>query len=412
MAIFGSSGVGIGIDISGDAIRIVQMDIRRRPPALRKIGITGLPFGAVENGEIIDVESVSYCLKDARRKAGITKNEVIIGLANQKAIGRIIDLPYMDVRELESMFKFQAQDYIPIPIEEAIMDWAVLEEFVNEQNEKMIKALLVVAQKDMVQKFISVLKRANLQPRAIDSKLLALTRAFPNLILSKAEKLLPPAEEGSTKETTCLLDIGADITSLIVLERGSPSFLRVHLLGGNDFTKAIIDDLGVTFEHAQELKIRVGLIPERERIEKVEEAPIEEKPKEAKEGEEIKPPPETPIIEEEKPPEKVISEEESKAAKIMKKKSPVFIREIRQSADYYLTQKEGRSLSKIYLTGSEARLPGLIDELRRALKTEIVLANPLENVVVSSLSIAPEELDRMSSSFAIPIGLALWDVRA
>src|SRR5450756_154998 len=96
-----------------------------------------LPEGAVRDGEIDNIETVSTYLRELWKQNRLTKRKVVLGIANQKVIVRPMDLPYMPEDELESAVKYQVQEFIPIPIDDAIVDYEVVDEYMTGEEERM-----------------------------------------------------------------------------------------------------------------------------------------------------------------------------------------------------------------------------------------------------------------------------------
>jgi type IV pilus assembly protein PilM len=105
----------VGLDIGTTAVRAAEVSVRRGQVVLERIGQAGLPDGAVVDGEVVDPAAVSAAIKDLWRRTRISSRRVIIGVANQRVVVRLVDLPWMQPAELRSSLAFQAGDYLPIP---------------------------------------------------------------------------------------------------------------------------------------------------------------------------------------------------------------------------------------------------------------------------------------------------------
>jgi len=357
----------IGLDIGTNTLRVVQLKGNRKLPLLTHLAEINLPRGAVEEGEISDIPIVSESLRELWRKAGLRQRQVIIGIANQKVIVRLVELPYMSEEELRAALRYQAQEYIAIPIEEAILDFHIVGEFTTPEEEHLMEVLLVAGHRGMIQNFIDALQGADLEPVAIDLSSFALVRSL-------VESPLLPEEEGAT----VLMNIGAGITNLAVVEKGIPRFIRVTSLAGNDFTEAVADALGVSVDEAEQLKIEIGL--------PTEEAESSKKSKKGKKS----------------------SERLAQVQEVLSRKAIQFADEVRRSLDYYLTQTKVAGIQNIVLSGSGARLNNLNTFLERTLQVKVAYGRPLEKIEISS---GLEEMAREQElSLAISIGLALRGV--
>jgi len=330
-----------------------------------------MPFGAVVEGEVVDPEAVSAAIKDLWHKSGLRNKTVSVGVSNQKVVVRLIDLPYMEHAELAGAIQYQAQDYIPIPIEEAIIDFQIIGEYMTPADEHMMEVLLVAAQRDMISNIVLAVEGAGLRLAQVDVTAFALVRALLGATPSWF------AEESETPgEAIGVVHISSGLTNIAVVERGLPRFTRVSSLAANQFTQSIANVLNLTFDEAEDLKARAGL-------------PSIDAPGEVPEGLD---------------PQVVQSVQDA-----LERETNKFIAEVRRSFDYYLTQAvQVKSIGRIYLTGTGAELRNLATYLERGLQTEVVIGDALAGLQVSGPVEASVFPDRMGCAAAI--GLALGGV--
>ena len=117
----------IGLDIGSTAVRIAEVQQGDRPSVLR-LGQVPLPLGAVEAGEVQRPDQVGAALERLTEVSGIKGREVHMGMANAKVVAREISLPWLPEKELRSALGFQVQEFIPMPPEDAIMDFELLDQ--------------------------------------------------------------------------------------------------------------------------------------------------------------------------------------------------------------------------------------------------------------------------------------------
>jgi len=366
---FGKGLVSIGLDIGTNTFRVAQLKSVSGSPTLVNYGSIKIPVGAVVEGEVLDVEAVSRSLADLWKKIGLRNKGVIIGVANQKVVVRLVELPYMEKDELKGAIQYQAQDYIPIPVEEAILDFQVVGEFVGENEARMMEVLLVAAQKDMIQNNVIAVENAGLKAEVIDVSSFAVIRS-----LLEAPSVVPAEGE---EEAIALINIGAGITNIVVVEKGIPRFTRVTSLAGNTFTRALEESLSISFDEAEELKVTAGLSSLQEKDKKRGK-------KSTKQAERIK------------------AAQETLGSEVGK-----FVAEIRRSFDYYLSQRsQVKGIRRVILSGGGARMSNLTSHLESGLQTTVELGHPLQKVQVAP-GLSREELEQEELSLAICIGLAL-----
>jgi type IV pilus assembly protein PilM len=362
---FGNASSSVGLALETNTFRLVQLKQAAGAPILTHYSSIDVPVGAVVEDEVVDVDVAAQTLARLWKGANVSSQKIVVGIANQKVVIRLVSLPYMEKNELKKAIHYQAQDFIPIPIEEAIIDFDIVGEFTNEDNEHMIEVLLVAAQKDMIENLMNALNGAGLKPRVIDVSSLALVR----VLIDKPSVV--PDNEG---EALALVNIGSGVTNIVVEESGKPRFTRVAPLAGNNFTQRVAETLNVSFKEANELKAKVGLpslAGEAQQIEGVDA----EKVKQIQDG----------------------------LAKELNK----FIGEIRRSIDYYLTQRPGvKSIQDIIVSGNGAKMKNLLPHLERGLQVNVQVGHPLEKVKLgpklSQESVSSEEL-----GMSICLGLAL-----
>lgn len=347
----------VGLDIGTSAVRAAEVTGRKDPALLTRFAQIALPAGAVVDGEIADHEAVASKIKELWRRGGFRIKRVAIGVANQKVVVRQVDLPYMEEDELRGALQFSAQEYIPIPIEEAILDFQVLEEFPAEGGERMMRVLLVAAQRDMINAFVSVVQDAGLDPSVIDLTPFAALRP----LIERTPSLM------ETREGEAVIDIGGGVTTVVIHEQGAPRFVRTLPSGGTGITDALVAALGIPHEDAEGVKARVGLAPEGAA------PPVEG------------------------------------AGKIIEERAALFMDEVRGSIDYYQGQPGAVRVARVKITGGGARLPNLAQRLAGVLHLPVEEAQPLSHVKLGKLGLSPEQLVQMSAVAAVAVGLALGD---
>src|SRR5207237_317147 len=116
----------LGLDVGTSAVRVVEV-VLSSPPAVSRVGEVPLPPGAVRDGEVIDAAAVGAAITELWRQTGLRSRDVRVGLTGSRVVVRVIDMPAMPDEELAGAVRFSASDHIPIPLEEAVLDHAVLE---------------------------------------------------------------------------------------------------------------------------------------------------------------------------------------------------------------------------------------------------------------------------------------------
>jgi type IV pilus assembly protein PilM len=369
---FGSSQAAIGLDVGTDHVRVAQVKATGAGPILTAYGRVEVPMGAVVEGEIVDVDAVSSAVRELWRRSGVRGKDVSTGVSNQRVIVRLIDLPFMERAELQGAIQYQAQDYIPMAVEESILDFHIIGDYMTPADEHMMEVLLVAAHRDMIGNTVSALEGAGLRLAGIDVSSFAIVRA----LMGDTPSVLPDEDEDMA---TGVVHVSSGITNIAVVERGIPRFNRISALAGNQFTQAIANVLNLTFDEAEDLKIRVGL-PD------IEGAPADVSP-------DIDP--------------QVVSV----VQEALEREANRFIAEVRRSLDYYLTQtSQVRSIQRILVTGSGAQLTNLLTYLEKGLQAQVMLGDPIARIQVASSLQREVAADRIGCVTAI--GLALGGLQS
>lgn len=348
----------IGLDIGTSGVRAAEVSLGKEV-TLEHFGQVSLPPGAVRDGEINDPAMVAGAIAQLWRLVKFRGKKVTVGVANQKVVVRPIDLPFMEMEELRGAIQFQVQEYIPIPVEEAILDFQVLEEFVTENNERMMRVLLVAAQKDMINMFVETVQRAGLDPVAVDHVPFALIRS-----LGAGSGALGPAAGEA------LIEVGAGITNIVVHEGGIPRFARTLLVGGVNLTEALAAGLGVSFEAAEETKQRMGLAAT---------------------------------------PSNTMASPEP-APRILEERSGELAEEIRGSLDYYLAQTDATRISRVVVSGGGSKLTNLASRLSGALRLPVEPGHIFQRIRAGrKLGLSESQLMEIEELVGAAVGLALGE---
>ena len=216
----------IGLDIGTRTVSVAEVSTKGGGPTVTDFSQAELPEGAVREGEVIDPEGVAATIKAAMGETSIRDKRVHLGVANQRVVVRQVTLPYLPEDEMRQSLAFQVQEYIPIPVEAAELDFHTLDVTEDEDGQQVSQLLLVAAQKDMIGTHVDAAERAGLKPVGVDLNPFAVLRALHN------ESVV-----GDTTEV--LVDIGAGVTSIVVHANGVPLFVRVLVFGGDAITDAI-----------------------------------------------------------------------------------------------------------------------------------------------------------------------------
>lgn len=339
----------IGLDIGSTAVRIAEVTQGERPSVVR-LGQVPLPLGAVEAGEVRDSERVSTALRRLLEVSGIKGREAYLGFANSRVVVREVALPWLPEKELRAALKFQVQEFIPMPPEEAVMDLELLGEG-ELDGQRAQNVLLVAAQNSSVQGHVDAALEAGLEPLGVDLSAFAAVRA---------------TSTDDQEETEALVDIGGHLT-FVALHRGqSVRLVRVLGIAGRDVTRAISASLGVDEGTAELLKRGESDLSGGEGLDR------------------------------------------ARARQAALQAATPLVEEIASTIEYSLRQTPGLSVGKIVVTGGGSHLDGIVDLLGSRLPL------PVEHAKVFGRArsrLVPElgAMVEAGRTFSVAIGLALPD---
>lgn len=357
----------VGLDIDRGAIKAVQVSRSSGSFALQHVGYRRLPPGAVSDGEVADHDLLSYEIKEFWASHSFKGKAVYLGVANQKVVVRLLDFPRMSPEDLKTAIGFEAQDHIPMPIDEAVLDYVVLGP--QEEGSDLDRILIVAAQQDMISRYSSAVRAAGLRLEGVDVKALSLLRSTLPLSLFD--------DEGAI----LLLDIGAEITSLVVSQSGTPTLTRFIPGGSGYLAQAVAEAASLPEEEAERQlmnpKVRIGSEPEGE-IEGAEE-----------DGDDFDPALVYDIRHGLEDAVQALAED------------------VQRSVEYHYSQPGSREVTQVFISGEGALVNGLDAYLGDLLGVATHRGTPLSKLASNKSNVPDEQLRVMEPVLAVALGLAL-----
>jgi type IV pilus assembly protein PilM len=240
--LFSKTLPAFGLDISGGSFKIMQLDKVGSGIQVKAYSDVALPKGLVLNDEITDMKTFDYLLKQTLDKPQFGRlgtNFVVSSLPESKSFVRVVQIPKMSESEAENAVPYEAENFIPLPLDQVYLDW----QKIGESGDKM-NILMIATPKAFVDKYLEILDTAGLKTIALEVESQSCLRA-----------LIP---QGSI-ETALLIDLDAFRSSLIMVEDGNIQFTSTIPVAGNTFTEGIARILGVSSAKAEQIKTKVGI---------------------------------------------------------------------------------------------------------------------------------------------------------
>ena len=362
-----SRAPAVGLDIDHGAIKAVQVSQSGGKYMLQHVGYRKLPAGAVADGEVADHDLLVSELKGFWASHSFKGKTVYLGVANQKVVVRLLDFPHMSSEDLKGAINFQAQDHIPMPLDEAIVDYVVLGPQGEESDEDRV--LVVAAQKEMISRYSSVVRAAGLRPLGVDVKALSLLRSTL------------PVDLVNDEGAILLLDIGTEITNLVVAQAGNPTLTRFIPGGSGYLAQAIADAADLPEEEAENQlmnpKVRIG-------------------PGAEEEAEETDSP------EDDFDPALMYD-----IRRGLEDAVQILAEDVQRSIEYHYSQPSSREVTRVFVSGEGALVNGLDAYLEDLLGVSTRRGTPLRKLAGNKSNVPDEQLRVMEPVLAVALGLAL-----
>ena len=336
-----------GLDIGSHKIKVAQLE--RKGDQYQLIAFSSGPStakGLLSEAES-DLTALAEAVKKVYQEAKVTTKNVASALPQDQVFSRVITLPKLSEKELVSALKWEAEQYVPIPLNEVTLAHQIVGKVKKDGGEKM-EVFLVAASNHFIEKIIKVIKVAGLNLVSLETEIIAMARS-----------LITP-----DSNTTMLVDFGAKATDLAIVENGQVVFTHSIATAGEALTRAVASELGLEPSQAEAYKKAYGVDP----------AKLEGKVRSAID----------PIFE-------------------------VIVKEMEKTIQFYQTEEREGKIRRVILTGGTAGLPEVASLLAKKLNLEIELGDPFTRVLDNDLStkIPTEE----APFYAVAVGLAMKEIK-
>ena len=345
----------VGLKIGASQLAAARV-VNNGSAELIQVARQGLEPGIIVGGELREPDALSDALKLFFKANKLPKQGVRLGIASNRIGVRTFEIGGItDPKQLENAIRFRAQETLPIPLEEAVLDYQILSESTDEEGAKTHRVVLVVAYRDLVDRYVAACRKAGIKLAGIDLEAFALLRAL-------GER---PVDAGNA--AIVVVAVGSERSTLAVSNGESCEFTRVIDWGGQNLNVAIARAMDVTPDEAEPVKLSLSLL----------------EPAEAMEG--------------------LDPERAAKVRTAVHEELQQFTRELVSSLQFYQGQPGSLGIGEVVLTGGSAQLPGLDSELARMLGVSVRVGDPLSRVKLGKK--VDSELE--AGSLAVAIGLGM-----
>ena len=354
-------GSVVGVDLGSSAIKVVQLRKEKGVAVLETYGELALgPYADLEIGRAVKLgnDSLSEALTDLLREASVTSTNAGFSIPFASSLLKLIEMPVVETRQLNKMIPLEARKYIPVPISEVVLDWFIVpdsnravsrtEEKSKESKDKKgirkkKEVLLVAIHNEVLNKYNEIVASTHLDTSFFEIEIFSTIRAV-------IDQGLAPI---------MVIDIGAAITKVYIVEYGIVRVSHVINRGSQDVTLGISKSLSISVARAEEIKREQGL-------------------------------------------------ESNSDDKGVVKVALLTLDYIFSEADRVLLnyqRKYNKNVSRVILTGGGAIMKGVIDLARKHLESEVVLGDPFAKV--DSPAFLDDVLKEAGPEFTVALGLAL-----
>lgn len=329
------TGGAVGLEIEAGSIAATAVRGANGSAAVSASAIEPLGPGIFHEGEVLDPDRLADALK-ALFSAHKLEKRVRLGVGNQNVVVRTLRLPAIeDPKELDAAVRFQAQEQIPMPLDQAVLEHQVVGGVAAEEGAApQVDVIVVAARREMVSSFVGPMRKAGLEPVGIDLSAFAMIRALADAGLPDGD--LEPGQRPTEAVLYC--NVG-DVTNLAVARGRACLFTRVSHAGLESIGEALVGGRGLSPEHAAQWLAHVGL-----------ELPVEQV-----EGD----------------PETVAA-----ARRALEDGVSSLLDELRLSLDYYGAQEGALPVSRIVFGGAGSAIPGIALRMEENLGMPIQVARP------------------------------------
>ncbi|MCL0083048.1 pilus assembly protein PilM [Thermodesulfovibrionales bacterium] len=343
---FSKKSTPIGLDIGSAYIKVAKVNDTKKGYELAFFDILPIQPGIIKDEIISDKDSLANSIKELLKEVGIKRCKTVIGLSGRfSVITKRITLPLMTEQELNLSIKYEAEQYVPFDIDDIDVAFQILGPIAEQKGQ--MDVILVAAKKKLIEDYSEVVEKAGLMPAIVDTDSFAISN-------------LHEVNYGANaKDNIAVINIGARITNIVILQNGMPAFTRDYNIGSNYHTEELKRSLNISEEDAERLKMKsssAGISPDD-------------------------------------------------AQRIINSASDELCGEIYKEFEYFKSARE-IDIERVVLSGGTALIEGFSNTMAERLGMQVEVIDPFRNIKI------PDKLDadyikEIAPIAAVAIGLAL-----
>lgn len=338
----------IGVDISSTSVKLLELSRNGATFRVESHAVEPLPANAVAEKAVSDPDAVGETIRRAVKRAGTKNKNCALAVAGSAVITKVITMPAaLSDEEMESQIQLEADQYIPYSLEEVNLDFDVLG--TSEGNPETVDVLLAASRSENVDMRVGAAQAAGLTAKIVDVEAYAVENVFSHLA-----NQIPGQGHG---QTVAVVDIGATMTSLDVMNDHKLVYTREQPFGGRQLTEDIMRRYGLSYEEAGQAKKEGGL------------------------------------------PDNYVSD-------VLEPFKDTVAQQVNRFLQFYYSASQHSTVDHIVLAGGCASIPGIDELIESRLQTKASIANPFANMKYAG-RVNTETLNSNAPSLLISCGLAL-----
>ncbi len=317
-------GSRVGIDISSTTVKLLELSESNGGYRVEAYSVASLPQGAVFEKNINNVGEVATAIQSVMHQSRSRATEVVAAVSGSSVINKVIAMPAgLTDEDLETQIALEADQYIPYPLEEVALDFEI--QGPTPGRDDQVDVLLAACRRETIDSRVEALELAGLTPKVIDVEAYSMERAY---------ELIRPIAGVDPAATVAVVDIGATMTTLSVLNQGANTYTREQTFGGKQLTDEIMRRYGLPLREAGLAK-KQGCLPDG-----YEEEVL------------------TPFKE-------------------------AVVQQVGRSLQFFYSSSSFNSVDHIFLAGGVAATDGLVSLVENRLATPTTIGNPFANMSIS-----------------------------
>lgn len=343
MKLFNSVGDFFALDIGTTAVRVVGLSRSGHNWILQHYGVAAVDMKIATSDAPDDQRKLAEVIMTVIGQAGIKSKNVVLGIPSNKMFATVVDMPNLSQQELASSIKYQAEQYIPMSLDESKVDWASLGRSVNDANKNEV--LLASVSNAFTEARLDLVEGLGFNVIAMEPDSLALTRS-----------LLP---DGIGGDARLIVEIGDFTTDVVITYGDAPRLIRSIPTGMEAIIKSAAQNLNIQPEQARQFMMKFGVAPDKL---------------------------------------------EGQVFRAVESTLEQFAVEVEKSVKFFKTRYPTVEIPSMIVSNYGVTIPGMAEYLNSKVGLRVELGNPWQKVHVSSND--QVKLQALSSQFAVAIGLA------